>query len=155
MTHYFVNADKIRAAFAAGRALVGNHAPKEFAGQFWKGKIESYEVFKTQLYAHAQKAQSSEIAAKSTQKQTRLGKLRQFLREMIFNKDKMPFEKARAFREILDEFFIDEKEGFEFPDIEGDDLYFRGKEEFTPILGTLGLLLTTFGLRYQFSFFTN
>ena len=72
MTHYFVNADKIRAAMAAGRELVGKRAPKEFAGQFWKGKIESYDVFKTQLYAHSQKAKSSDGAAKSGQIQTKI-----------------------------------------------------------------------------------
>jgi hypothetical protein len=53
----------------------------------------------------------------------------------------------RRFRDTLDSYYVKkEKQGFEYPDIEGDDLYFKGSEDFSPIISTIGLLLISMNM---------
>ena len=57
-----------------------------------------------------------------------------------------PEEKMQIFRDTLDSYYVkNENEGFEYPDMEGDDLFFRGSEgEISKLISTLNQFIKTF-----------
>ena len=47
----------------------------------------------------------------------------------------------------MDSFFLkNEEKGFEYGNFEGDDLFYRGTETFSPILSSIAMLLSTFSM---------
>ena len=87
-----------------------------------KGKIDSWENFQLQLRSQVKKKSSYPT----------LFAFRNTLREMT-RKKISPEEKMRMFRDTLDSYYVkNENEGFDYPDIEGDDLFFRGSEGKSP-----------------------
>ena len=90
-------------------------------GPFLKGKIDSWESFQLQLTSKVKKQGSKPTYPT-------LLALRNTLREMT-RKKISPEEKMQIFRDTLDSYYVkNENEGFEYPDMEGDDLFFRGSE---------------------------
>lgn len=121
ITNFYETAETARLALRRGRELVAKFCPESFLGPLLKGKIDSWESFQLQLRSTAK----SESGAPTY---PTLLNLRKMMRDMT-RKTTSSVEKMRGFRDELDSYYIKrEKEGFEYPDIEGDDLFFKGSE---------------------------
>ena len=115
------NNRKVSKIFIMKFNLIFRYCPDSFLGPFLKGKIDSWESFQLQLTSKVKKQGSKPTYPT-------LLALRNSLREMT-RKKISPEEKMQIFRDTLDSYYVkNENEGFEYPDMEGDDLFFRGSE---------------------------
>ena len=133
---YYNRASSARNALKKGRDVIMDFCPEQLLVNFMKGRIDSWENFKTQINNFAE--------VEEKKKEPTMGELRKILKNIINNEAISMKDKQSHFRDELESFLIqNEEKGFEYGNFEGDDLFYRGCESFSPILSSISLLLST------------